>query len=63
MFAPTSDASTPVEVMRRDAHLHAARIAAIARERHGAAPALDRGAQRQITARRLANHEGSVSDR
>jgi hypothetical protein len=63
MFAPASDIDTLVEDMRLEAHRHAARIAAIARERHGAAPALDRAAQRQITARRLASREGSVSGR
>lgn len=61
MFAPASDIETLVEVRRREAHRHAARIAAIARERHSAAPPLDRAAQRQITARRLATHEESVS--
>ena len=62
MFAPASDGETLVEIRRREAHRHGARIAAIARERHGAAP-LDRAAQRQITARRLATQEESVSGR
>jgi hypothetical protein len=63
MFAPASDIDTLVEDMRFESHSHAPRIAAIVRERDGAAPALDRAAQRRITARRLASREGSVSGR
>ena len=62
-FAPANDIDILVEVTRHEAHRHAVRIAAIARERSGAVPALDRAAQRQITARRLAGREESVSGR
>ena len=59
-FAPANDADSLVEVTRFEAQRHAVRIAAIARERCGAVPALDRVAHRQITARRLAGREERV---
>ncbi len=42
-----------LESMRREAVSHAERIAALVRERFGAAPILDREAHRRQTARRL----------
>ena len=63
MFAAGSDPDTLVDVMLHDAHRHASRLAAIARERDGAAFIPDRAAQRRITARRLASREGWVSGR
>ena len=59
-FASANDTDSLVDVTRHEAQRHAVRIAAIARERSGAA--LDRVAHRQITARRLAG-EMSVSGR
>lgn len=59
-FAPANDTDSLVEVTRLEAQRHAVRIAVIARERSGVVPALDRAAQRLITARRLAG-EMSVS--
>lgn len=62
-FAPANHTDSLVEVARHEAHRHAVRIAAIERERNGAVVALDRAAQRRITARRLAGREESVSGR
>ena len=59
-FAQASGTDSLAEVMGFEAHRHVVRIAAIARERSGAVPVLDRAAQRQITARRLAGREERV---